>query len=144
MPLTVVALVRTSWAIGATVGLSPQFIESRGVAERLADAGTAVFALAAAVGMLALVLRRPAGSPTWIPVALAWVGGGAVFGSGLYSMVLVLAAAAGTGVATTQTGLVPFVDLVQVILGTVIAAAGAFVLADLNTPSIAASRAEGA
>ncbi len=135
VPLVAVAVVRASWAVGSTLGLSPYLAESRGVAERLSDAGTALFSLVAVAGMLALVLHRPGRTRTWIPIAIAWVGAGAVFGSGLYSLILLLAATAGTGVGTTQTGLVPFADLVQVMVGTVIAVIGSLALHRLNARS---------
>ncbi|ASO20898.1 hypothetical protein FHR81_001867 [Actinoalloteichus hoggarensis] len=128
--LVIVAAARLSWAFGATWGLSTGLVESRGLAERLADAGTASFAVAAAAALLALAFRRPPRLRTAVPLALGWVGGGAVFGSGLYSMVLLLAGVAGSGMPTTQTGLVPFVDLLQLLAGTVIAVVGAFVLAE--------------
>ncbi|WP_075741393.1 MULTISPECIES: hypothetical protein [Actinoalloteichus] len=131
--LAVVAVARLSWALGSTAGLSPRLIESRGIAERLSDAGTALFAVAAAAGLLILAFRRPPGQRTVLPVALGWIGGGAVFGSGLYPTALLLAGVAGSGTTATQTGLVPFVDLIQLLTGTVIAVTGAFVLADLNT-----------
>jgi hypothetical protein len=135
--LAIIVIARSSWALGSTWGLSSRLIASRGVAERLADGGTAVFAVAAAAGLLALVYRRPRLRPTWIPLVLAWVGGGAVFGSGAYPMVLLLAGAAGSGAAATQAGLVPFVDLIQVLTGTVFAVAGAFLLVELDDDSTA-------
>ncbi|AOS63892.1 hypothetical protein [Actinoalloteichus hymeniacidonis] len=133
--LAVVAAVRLPWALGATWGLSPQLIESRGIAERLADAGTALFAVAAAAGLFVIAFRRPQRQRTALPLALGWIGGGAVFGNGLYPMTLLLAGVAGSGTNATQTGLVPFVDLLQIMTGVMIAVTGAFLLAELNAPT---------
>jgi len=131
--LAVVVLARSSWALGSTSGLSPRLIGARGVAEALADAGTALFAIAAAVGLLALVYRRPPQRATWVPVTLAWVGGGAVFGNGLYPTMLLVAGAGGSGAGGSQGALVPFVDLLQALTGAVIFVVGAFLLVELDT-----------
>jgi len=68
----------------------------------------------------------PAGYLSHLP----GVGGGAIWGSGAYALVLVLAGVAGAGTPATQAGFVPFVDFIQVIVGTMIAVAGSFMLTD--------------
>jgi hypothetical protein len=151
-----VALIRAAWAGGWTTGLGPELIDARGVADRLADASTAVFAVAAIAGFITLVLRYPRNTLTWICVLLVWLGSGAVFGSGLYSLALFFGATAGAGTGSTHLGLTPFLDLTQVLVGAVVAVAGTFVLAQFHhrrcepsgdrprsrkgSPAIAASR----
>lgn len=130
--LALVIVSRSAWALNSTWGLSSGLVESRGTAEKLADAATAMFALAAATGLLVLVYRWWQKAPVWVPVALVWVGAGAVFANGMYPMVLRLAGVTGSGTTAPQIGLVPFVDLVQVITGTAIAVTGAFLLVDLE------------
>lgn len=131
--LAIVIVSRFAWALNSTWGLSSRLVESRGIAERLADAATALFALAAATGLLVLAYRRWQ-KPAWVPVALVWVGAGAVFANGIYPMMLLLAGFAGSGTTATQTGLVPFVDFIQTITGTAIAVTGAFILVELDEP----------
>lgn len=127
-----VALIRAVWAGGWTTGLGPELIDARSVADRLADASTAVFAAAAIAGFITLVLRYPRNALSWISVLLVWLGSGAVFGSGLYSLALFFGATAGAGTGNVHMGLTPFLDLAQVLVGTVVAVAGTFVLAQLN------------
>ncbi|AXE38023.1 hypothetical protein [Acidipropionibacterium virtanenii] len=133
--LAVVTATRVIWAAGSDSGLSADQIANRGAAEWTADAGTALFAVAAAIGLWILVRRRPGRMPTWVPLAMAWIGGGAVFGTGLYPMVLLLIGTAGLGPAGSGEGLVPFVNLTQVVVGTVAAVTGIFLLVDLNGPA---------
>ncbi|MER6504365.1 hypothetical protein ABT218_34840 [Streptomyces sp. NPDC001455] len=131
--LSIIAIARMSWALGSPIGLSRHALENRGIADQVADAGTAIFAVAAAAGLTALVFRCPRRTPRWIALVLAWVGSGAMFGGSAYELVLLLAGLAGAGTATARTGLVPLVDLVQVIAGTVLATAGAFLLYEMGT-----------
>ncbi|WP_051214915.1 hypothetical protein [Granulicoccus phenolivorans] len=136
--LTVVFAARLPWALGSTAGLSEHLVRSRGIADQVADAGTALFVVAAAVGMVLLVQRRRQ-VRTWIPLALAWIGGGAVFGTGLYPLVLLLVAVAGLG-GDLDRGLVPFIDLTQTIVGTVIAVTGIFLILELTLPKVPTGR----
>ncbi|MCP2283247.1 hypothetical protein APR04_002150 [Promicromonospora umidemergens] len=130
--LTVVSASRLLWSLGATWGLTPQLVESRGAVERLADATSALFAIGAVMGLLMLVRRRPGRERAWVPVVLAWVGGGATLSSGAYSLVLLLTRLAGPAASVPTAGVVPFVDLVQVVAGTATAVAGAVLLAELR------------
>ncbi len=62
--------------------------------------------------------------------------GGAVFGTGLYPpLVLLLVAVAGLG-GDLDRGLVPFIDLTQTIVGTVIAVTGIFLILELTLPKV--------
>ena len=125
--LSVVVVARVSWACGSTWGLPASVVGSRGIAEQLTDGATAVFAVAAAVGTLSLLHRRPRAGRTWVPLGLAWVGTGAIVGSGLYATTLLLAGI--TGSVSAATGAVGFVDLLQTLAGTVLAVVGASLLA---------------
>ena len=129
--LFLVAVARSSWSLGVEAGLSPALIQNRGMAERLNDAASAAFAIAAIVGLLMLVHRRRFRISGWVPVASAWIGAGATLTSGGYALVLLFTKLAGG--STAQPGVVPFVDLLQVAVGTALAAAGAVLLAELHT-----------
>lgn len=126
--LVVVSVARLPWSLGAAWGL-PSSGESRGVAEQLTDGASALFAVAAAVGILMLAVGRPSRTRTWVPVALAWIGGGATLGAGAYSLVLLFTKLTGAVDSVPATGMVPFVDLLQVVAGVAIGVAGAVILA---------------
>lgn len=135
--LSVVVVARVSWACGSTWGLPASVLGSRGIAEQLADGGTAVFAVAAAVGTLSLLHRRPRAGRTWVPLCLAWVGTGAIVGSGLYATTLLLSGI--TGPVSAAAGAVGFVDLLQTLAGTVLAVVGASLLAGMAADRAAPS-----
>jgi hypothetical protein len=136
----VVGAARAMWAGGSGAGLGEDRAAGRGPAEQMADAGTAVFAVAAAIGLWMLIRRTPGRSRTWVPLVMAWIGGGALFGSGLYPMVLLLLGTAGLGPGGSGEGLVPFVDLTQVVVGTVSAVTGVFLLVGLGRCPVGSRR----
>lgn len=142
--LAVITGARAMWAAGSGAGLGEDQAAGRGLAEQMADAGTAMFAVAAAIGLWMLIRRSPGRARTWAPLVMAWIGGGAVFGSGLYPMVLLILGTAGLGPAGTGAGLVPFVNLTQVVVGTVAAVTGIFLLVDLGRAAVGPRRLPGA
>jgi hypothetical protein len=129
--LVVVAAARLQRALGSTAGLSPDLVAGRGVAQQLGDAGLALFATVAALGLLNLVHRCGAQTPAWLPLTFTWVGSGAVWAGGLYPMVLLLVGTAGGGTSGDE-GLLAGVEFVQVIAGVVTAMTGAILLAELH------------
>ncbi|UFU05334.1 hypothetical protein [Ruania halotolerans] len=120
----VVVIVHLLWGLGVVWALPHHLIESRGLAERLADVAAALFASAAIIGFLLLSSNRLHRTPPWVPVALAWVGSGATFTSGAYALALVLASRTGTDASTLPLGFVPVVDVIHVVVGIAIAATG--------------------
>lgn len=73
-----VAALHLAWASGGTVGLSAEAVAARGWTSYLVEGIYALMALAAALGILALVHRR-GGERLWVPLAVTWLGAGAVF-----------------------------------------------------------------
>lgn len=137
--LTVVSGSRLLWSVGVTWGLPSHLIDGRGVAERLADTSAAFFAIAAIIGFLLLTCRRFRRVRTWVPIVLAWVGSGATLTSGAYSLALLLLKLSGAATSLPRPGVVPFVDLVQIVAGTAAAVVGAVLLTELR----ASERADG-
>ncbi|WP_029089687.1 hypothetical protein [Brevibacterium album] len=130
--LAVVSTVRLCWSLGATWGLSAHMIQSRGLPERLADGTSALFAAAALAGLLMLTLKVPGRWRVWVPLSLAWVGGGATLTGGLYSLALLTIRLMSSTTPVHQTGVDPLVDLIQVVAGTAIGTAGAVLLSELH------------
>lgn len=126
--LVPVAVARLLWALGSSAGLPGQ---GQGVAQQFGDAGLAAFAVLGTLGLFSLVHRRGTATPMWVPLALTWVGGGAVWAGGVYPMMLLLAEAAGGG-TSCHTGLRAGVDFLQVIAGVIVAMTGAIVLAECH------------
>ena len=130
--LVPVVAARLVWSFGATWGLSAEPIESRGLPERLADGASALFAVAAIAGLLMLTRRRPARLRARMPIVLAWIGGGATLTGAAYSLALTVIKISGWTAAMQPMGVVPVIDLLQVVAGTAIAVVGAVLLAELN------------
>lgn len=125
--LAPVVVIRLLWSLGSTWGLA----DGRGVPERLAEGASAFFAAAAIAGVLMLILRRPGRLRAWTPVVLAWIGGGATLASAAYSSVLLVIQLSAPAAVLPPTGIVPAVDLLQLVAGTAIGVAGAVLLTEL-------------
>ncbi|MEN8653494.1 hypothetical protein ABCR94_23540 [Streptomyces sp. 21So2-11] len=72
------AVPHLMWAFGATAGLGRARIEQRTADFYLIEGAYALFACAAVAGVLMLLLRRGGRLPLKAPLALAWVGSGAL------------------------------------------------------------------
>jgi hypothetical protein len=84
--------------------------------------------IAGAVGVLMMVHGRRGRMPFWIPLTMAWVGGGFLFAWGLWHLVVVLGntpLARGGGMV-----LVNFASLVRLIAGLVIGVLMLFLVTD--------------
>lgn len=68
----------SGWAFGGTAGRATGNGKAGDYSPNMNDAATALLAIAAAVGILMMVRRRGRGH-LWLPVALTWVGVGAMF-----------------------------------------------------------------
>lgn len=119
-----VAAVHFSWAFGSTAGMPPALVAERGGAQYVTNAAHGLCDLLAAVGLLALVHRRPRRRPTWVPLVMTWLGAGAMFGWGSWMLVTL-----GHKFSDDTPGeLAVFILTVtaQIVTGTLTAVTGAF------------------
>ncbi|MEV0119971.1 hypothetical protein AB0I16_00230 [Streptomyces sp. NPDC050703] len=111
------------WATGATTGLSAARIEERGSDFAVLEALNALYLAAAAAGGLILAFRWRPALPVKVPLALTWLGSGAVACWGgwlLFGSLMTLDDAGGR-----PTGTMVLTYAVHVIVGTLVAAVGA-------------------
>lgn len=122
------AALHLLWASGATTGLSAARIEERGTDFAVLEALNALYlAVAVAGGLLLAFGRRPA-LPVRVPLALAWLGSGAV---GCWGGWLLFGALTTLGDSTGRpTGTMFLTYAVHVIIGTLVAAVAARFLAE--------------
>ncbi|MEV0176487.1 hypothetical protein AB0I00_35920 [Streptomyces sp. NPDC050803] len=116
------------WAGGATAGLSEGRIADRTTDFHVLQAVDALFLLAAVGGAWLLAFRSAPVLPVRVPLALAWVGSGAVACWGAW---LSLASLTGTDdVGDRLTPVMHFAYAGQMITGILVAAVGAHFLAE--------------
>ncbi|GII05933.1 hypothetical protein [Planobispora takensis] len=123
----VLAVIDLGWSLGAEYGLTAEMIAQRGFGARMQDAVNAVLAVAAAAGLLTVVRRR-SDRPLWVPVAVAWVGSGGMFGWSLWSMIVTLTPNPLS--PRGDQGIVGLVVLFTLLTGAVVGLAGVFTLAE--------------
>ncbi|MFJ5677546.1 hypothetical protein [Streptomyces sp. NPDC093097] len=126
------AALHALWAAGSTCGLSAGLAAGRTTDFHVVEAVHALWAASAAVGALMLALRIGRGVRVWVPLALAWVGSGATAAWGAWLAVTSLAASLNDPQAPTSVMHLTYA--VQMIAGTLIAAAGAYHCAERTTP----------
>ncbi len=131
----VVAALHLARAFGGTVGLSADAIAARTWSAHVVDGISGLMALAAAVGILALVHRRGRGR-FWVPLAVTWLGAGALFAWGLWGTVNILAGSALVRGADPQP-IAHLHDLAKVLAGLVIGLTALMVLAEQRDRSAA-------
>jgi hypothetical protein len=124
-----VGAFHVAWAFGSSVGLGPQ-LTGRTISSRLVNGIDAALVIAAAVGILMMVHRRRHDAPLWLPLALAWVGAGSLFGWGLWHMVLVLPNTALVRGRTEGMAVINLLALVRLLAGLTIGLLILFVLAE--------------
>lgn len=78
-----VGLLHLLWAAGATFGLPPSLLQSRGVNFYLLHGVFGLAALCAAAGIVTLA-NRLGRRTLWLPLGLAWTGSGAMFSWGAW------------------------------------------------------------
>ena len=113
-----VSALHLGWAFGAEIGVPQQIAAERSLSSSLVHSLDAAIMIAGAAGVLMIVHGRSGRMPFWIPLTMAWVGGGFLFAWGLWHMVVVLGntpLASGGGMV-----LVNFASLVRLIAGLVI------------------------
>lgn len=84
------AALHLVWAFGGTVGLSPEAIAGHDLPADLVDGIKGLLGLVAVAGVLVMVHRRAHRIRFWLPVGAVWVGAGAMFSWGLWSVVNIL------------------------------------------------------
>ncbi|WP_251015223.1 hypothetical protein [Streptomyces sp. ISL-99] len=134
------AVPHVMWAAGSTTGLSQGRIDGRAADFRLLEGTYVLFAALAVTGVLMLALRRGRGVTLKTPLALAWVGSGALGCWGGWLLVAsAMPAADGADRATT---LMLLTYCVQMTAGLVVLAAGARFLRRRGQGGQAGGRAE--
>ena len=123
-----VAALHLVRAFGGTVGLSADAIAARTWSTHVVEGVSGLMALAAALGILALVHRRGR-ERFWVPLAVTWLGAGASFAWGLWGTVNVLAGSALVRGADPQP-VAHLHDLAKVLAGLVIGLTALMVLAE--------------
>ncbi len=129
-----VGALHLAWAFGATVGLARELTAQRTLSSYLVNGIDAVLAIAAAVGISMMVHRRGRHAPFGLPLALAWVGAGSLFGWGLWHMVNVLPNTALVRERTEGMALSNLVALIRLLSGLPIGLMILFLLAE-RTPA---------
>ncbi|MGW2227692.1 hypothetical protein [Streptomyces formicae] len=111
------------WAFGVDAGLNASQADERTTGSAVLEGLSAVYCLAAVAGALLLVLRRPPLLPVKVPLALAWLGSGAV---GCWGGWLLFGALVSAGdVGQRPTGAMLLTYAVRMIIGLLVAATGA-------------------
>ncbi|MFC7550917.1 hypothetical protein [Plantactinospora sp. GCM10030261] len=87
----VVVVLHLYWALGGVAGLPSGLREGRQATQQVTEATWVLLALVGALGLGALVGRRPRGARLWLPLAATWVGAGAMFWWGAYQLITLLA-----------------------------------------------------
>ncbi|GIG66423.1 hypothetical protein [Phytomonospora endophytica] len=96
-----VALINTAWALGYTGGISADHVDAISRSARTNGAVIAVFALAAAVGLVLNARTRSGRVPRWTVTLAAWVGTGSMFGWGMWGLLVLLGSDTGVGMQHT-------------------------------------------
>jgi hypothetical protein len=92
-----VGVLAATWAAGGTAALAHP--ETRTTGWYLLTGTTAAWALAGAAAALALLRRRPARLPRWLPVAVLWTASGMLAAWGAWKLPLAAALAANPALA---------------------------------------------
>jgi hypothetical protein len=125
----ILAILNLSWVLGSPLGLPPDVIARRSFMFYLGYGVNAAVAIAAAAG-LSIVVGRRSGRPLWVPVTLAWIGSGAMFGWSMWTMLVVLTPNGFNAGGPGSASVVSLVSLFTLLTGLVAGLTGAFALAE--------------
>jgi hypothetical protein len=122
-----------AWAFGSSIGVGADVAARRTFSSHVLNAIDGALMIAAVVGVLLLVYRIGRRVPLWLALTLAWVGGGSLFGWGLWYMILVLPNTALVRSRPADMALFDLLALFQLLAGLVIGLVMFFVLAEKAT-----------
>jgi hypothetical protein len=83
----IVAALNLAYALGMRAGVE-EFADQQTTIDRVTLGAYAGFALLVAVGLPTLVIRCPGCWPAWLPLAMTWLGSGAMTAWGLYFLAI--------------------------------------------------------
>lgn len=118
-----------AWALGANLGIGHDLAAQRTFSSYLIHGLDAALAIAAAAGILTAV-HRWGRAPLWLPVGLAWVGSGSLFGWGLWHLINVLPHTALVRGRGEEMALLNLLSLVRLLAGLTIGLVFLFLLAE--------------
>ncbi|MEV6794803.1 hypothetical protein AB0M87_23080 [Streptomyces sp. NPDC051320] len=119
------------WACGVRAGLSSARVADRSADYYALEAVYAFFAAVTVAGVLMLAFRRGSRVPVKVPLALAWVGSGAMACWGGWILAASLPGSSDPGKLPTQ--LMSLTYAVQMIVGMLVVVVGACFLAERDT-----------
>ena len=122
-----------AWALGSSIGVGADVAARRTFSSHVLNAIDGALMIAAVVGVLLLVYRIGRRVPLWLALTLAWVGGGSLFGWGLWYMIVVLPNTALVRGRPDDMALFDLLALFQLLAGLVIGLVMFFLLAEKAT-----------
>ncbi len=118
-----------AWAFGATVGLQERAAARRTIIGSLMNGIDSTLMMGAAAGVLMMVHGIGRRVPFWLPLAMTWVGSGAMFGWGLWQMINVLGQTALIR-SVESMALVHLAGMLRLLVGLVMGLLTVFLLAE--------------
>lgn len=82
-----VAVAYLSWAVGSTLWMPPGLTSAPGAGDSVSIGIHGLAALLTAVGLTCLTRRVPRNRPVMVPLGMTWVGAGAMFGWGCWTLI---------------------------------------------------------
>jgi hypothetical protein len=122
-----------AWAFGSSIGVGAEVAARRTFSSHVINAIDGALMITAVAGVLLLVYRIGRRVPLWLALTLAWVGGGSLFGWGLWGMILVLPNTALVRSRPADMALFDLLALFQLLAGLVIGLVMFFLLAEKAT-----------
>ncbi|MFG3442698.1 hypothetical protein ACGF0J_36115 [Nonomuraea sp. NPDC047897] len=117
---------RLAWAFGVTAGLPGGVADAYSTSSAFLDGVKGLLAIGAGAALPAMVAGAGRAA-FWKPLVVAWLGTGAMFGWGLYAMIVTVT---GGPLGGDSPGLVGVVQLFETLTGLVMGMCGAFLLAE--------------
>ena len=122
-----------AWAFGSRIGVGADVAARWTFSSHVVNGIDGALMIAAVVGVLLLVYRIGRRVPLWLALTLAWVGGGSLFGWGLWHMVVVLPNTALARGRPDNMARFDLLALFQLLAGLVIGLVMFFLLAEKRT-----------
>jgi hypothetical protein len=119
-----------AWAFGSSIGVGAEVAARRTFSSHVINAIDGALMNTAVVGLLLLVYRIGRRVPLWLALTLAWIGGGSLFGWGLWHMIVVLPNTALVRGRPDDLALFDLLALFQLLAGLVIGLVMFFLLAE--------------